>query len=251
MSVKIMGAVWDSALPHNLKLVALAYADHANDAGYNVWPGVSTIAQKTGYNERQVQRITRELEKYGVLVADGTGRNNTRRWRVDTVALSGVKMSPPQNPGGDISDTQVVTFHPPPASEMSPDPSEPSVEPSMVVVVGADPGNPVDSKKKSRAHARAREATPARQSLSVPLAAAFDDAEVLDPGSRLAIVAAWPEIRPEDISAWAKQRYRHNLHQPPKRQMGVGAMVAAMMAGHRARDECYEDAESTYWNFIT
>lgn len=259
-----MGAVWDSPLPHNLKLVALAYADHADHAGCNIWPSISLIAKKTGYNERQVQRITRDLEKRGILVADGMGKNNVRRWRMDMDALArGDILSPSENARGDISDIQGVTFLTTGGGEMSPDPSiEPSLE-TPVVVVGADPGNSVDSKKKTRAHARTREAMSrpdggladdamhARQVIPIPLAHAFDEAGILDPLSRLAIVTAWPEIHPADVLAWAKQRYRDNLRQPPRRQMGIGAMVAAMKLGHRARDECYYDAETMLWNFIT
>lgn len=82
MSVKVMGMVWDLNIGRDEKLVLLAYADHADHEGCNVYPSVKTIARKTGYSERSVQAITRNLEKAGILVADGSGPQGTNRWKV-------------------------------------------------------------------------------------------------------------------------------------------------------------------------
>jgi len=89
MSVKIMGMVWDTKLESNKKFVLLAYADHANHEGKSIFPAVETIAQKTGYHERSVQRLTRELENEGYLVDDGQGPKGQNRWKI------------PLNTGGD------------------------------------------------------------------------------------------------------------------------------------------------------
>ena len=70
MSVKIMGLVWDLDLPQNEKFVLLAYADHADHNGNNIFPAVSTIAEKTGYSERSIQGITRSLEEKGYLIKE-------------------------------------------------------------------------------------------------------------------------------------------------------------------------------------
>lgn len=87
MSVKIMGMVWDCALPRNEKYILLALADHADHDGRNIYPSVERIAWKTGYDERMVQRITKELVKKGILVRDGKGTNRTNRYKIDVNCL--------------------------------------------------------------------------------------------------------------------------------------------------------------------
>ena len=82
MSVKVMGWIWDMELPQDEKLVALAYADHAHHDGTNIFPAVSSVAKKTGYSPRSVQRITRKLEDRGLLISDGEGTSHTRKWRM-------------------------------------------------------------------------------------------------------------------------------------------------------------------------
>lgn len=61
MSVKAMGRVFSMDMPPNLKLVLLALADHADHDGKGIHPGVPLVAQKTGYSEREVFRIIKEL----------------------------------------------------------------------------------------------------------------------------------------------------------------------------------------------
>lgn len=100
MSVKIMGIVWDLDLPQNEKFVLLAYADHADHDGRNIFPAIATIAKKTGYSERSVQRTTKELEEKGYLIADGKGPRGTNKWKFGRGdILSGV-----------TSEAQGVTF---------------------------------------------------------------------------------------------------------------------------------------------
>ena len=84
MSVKIMGQVWDldnELIKREEKYVLLAYTDHADHEGGNMYPSIELICEKTGYKERAVQLITRSLEEKGFLVADGKGRNGTNKWR--------------------------------------------------------------------------------------------------------------------------------------------------------------------------
>ena len=123
MSVKIMGLVWDLELPQSEKFVLLAYADHADHNGDNMFPSVALVAKKTGYSERSVQRTTRSLEEKGFLVANGKGPKGTNKWKYGRGdKLSGVTNETagvtPVSPGGDIA--------------MSPEPSltikEPSIE---------------------------------------------------------------------------------------------------------------------------
>jgi hypothetical protein len=66
MSVKIMTAVWELKLSHAEKLVLLAFADNANDEN-RAWPSVARVAWKSGYSERQVQRIIHDMIDRGLL----------------------------------------------------------------------------------------------------------------------------------------------------------------------------------------
>lgn len=93
-----MGLVWDLTLPQNEKFVLLAYADHADHAGRNVFPSIGLIARKTGYSERQVIRVTKKLVQDGWLIPDGTGPRGTNRYRIPLPAEGGDILSPPAEP---------------------------------------------------------------------------------------------------------------------------------------------------------
>lgn len=83
MSVKMMGWVFDLELPTKEKFVLLAYADHADHEGRGIYPAIQTIAAKTGYNPRTVQRATRRLEELELLIPDGQGPKGTNKWRIN------------------------------------------------------------------------------------------------------------------------------------------------------------------------
>src|SRR5690348_18323942 len=109
MSIKAMNAVWDLELPANIngyeikgrhKLVLLAYADHADHEGKNIWPAVITISKKCGVDERTVQRTTDDLENCGLLIEDGNGPRGTNKWRMP---LRGDKLTPVAKRQGDTS----------------------------------------------------------------------------------------------------------------------------------------------------
>lgn len=89
MSVKAMGMVWDLDCPKTYngiefrpshKFTLLAYADHADHYGKNIFPAVSTISKKTGLDERTTQRLTRDLTTMGLMVLDGQGPRGTNRF---------------------------------------------------------------------------------------------------------------------------------------------------------------------------
>ena len=91
MSVKAMSLVWDLKCPQtingiefkpNHKFVLMAYADHADHHGKSIWPSVKTISEKTGLDERTVQRMTRDMETMGLLIDDGQGPRGTNRWKL-------------------------------------------------------------------------------------------------------------------------------------------------------------------------
>jgi hypothetical protein len=146
MSVKAMGAVWDLKIEPEEKFVLLAYADHADHNGFSIFPAVSSIAEKTGYSERSVQRITRRLEEKGYLIADGQGPHGTNKWKMPM--HRGAILSPPMDGEGVTPETMGVTpVTPRGDTAMSPEPSltinEPSInesKPKIDLPVGSDIG---------------------------------------------------------------------------------------------------------------
>lgn len=67
MSVRHIAGVLELALPPNLKLVALVYANSANDEDGVVFLSVRRVAERSGYSERQVVTLTRALRRAEVL----------------------------------------------------------------------------------------------------------------------------------------------------------------------------------------
>lgn len=133
MSALVMGLVWE--LPKTTefgraeKIVLLAYADHADSNGRNIYPSVDLIARKTFYEERAVQITTRRLESSGYLIPDGVGPRGTNRWRIpiETTQEGGAKIAPVQNqdvknapegnaPEGNAPEPSVVVLKPSTAS---------------------------------------------------------------------------------------------------------------------------------------
>jgi ATPase involved in DNA replication initiation len=112
MSVKAMSLVWDFECPlmvngtlfrPNHKYILLAYADHADHQGKNIWPAVPTIARKTGFQDRSIQRLTDDLEAMGLLIEDGQGPRGTNKWRL-ALNERGDSLSPVTHCRGDSSD---------------------------------------------------------------------------------------------------------------------------------------------------
>jgi hypothetical protein len=118
MSVKAMSQVWDIECPKEIngkdfqpthKFVLIAYADHADHQGKNIYPAVATIAKKTGFDERTIQRATRALVEMGLLVEDGQGPRGTNKWALGGDTPPGVtfrqgdkeRKSLGDNPSGD------------------------------------------------------------------------------------------------------------------------------------------------------
>lgn len=84
MSVKVMTWVWEhSPVAGNERLVLLAIADNADDAGSNAWPSVRTLAHKTRLDARTVQRVVRRLCEGGHLkVTPSAGRGGANLYQV-------------------------------------------------------------------------------------------------------------------------------------------------------------------------
>ena len=102
MSVKIMAQVWELDLPQNHKLVLLAFADHADDDGI-CFPSVARVAWKTGYSERQIKAIGKQLRGAGLIVPvshfEG-GRGKATVYRVQPE--KGAKISPFRRGKGEV-----------------------------------------------------------------------------------------------------------------------------------------------------
>jgi len=138
MSVKAMALVWDMNLPRDQKLVLLAYADHADHEGRSIFPSVALIARKTGYSDRSIQTITKELQAAGRLVLEGYGPHGTRCWRMP-LYLAGEDSAPPPvdgqeaqpgAPRGEESGAGGAEINAGGEAAGSPEPSlEPSLEP--------------------------------------------------------------------------------------------------------------------------
>lgn len=82
MSVKAMAWVWDQDISRDEKFVLLAYADHADHEGGNIFPAVSSIAKKTGYSKRSVQKITKILIDHKLLIPDGKSYLQTNKYSI-------------------------------------------------------------------------------------------------------------------------------------------------------------------------
>jgi hypothetical protein len=100
VSIRVMSAVWELALPQSQKLILLAFADHADDQG-RCRPSIARVAWKSGYSKRQAQAIARDLRRAGVLEiedhADG-GRGWPIEYRIRPE--KGAKLAPFNGPKG-------------------------------------------------------------------------------------------------------------------------------------------------------
>lgn len=83
MSGKTTGKVWDVKLPLPQKFVLLALADKADHNDENIHPGVPLVARMTGYSERQVRRIIKQLVSDGILVLMEAPRGKPSNYSID------------------------------------------------------------------------------------------------------------------------------------------------------------------------
>ena len=95
-----MGLIWEADLPQREKYVLLAYADHADHEGNNIFPSIGLIAWKTGYETRSIQRITKQLLIDGLLIPDGQSKYGTKRY---SIAIDKLPKLPPYGRGVKLS----------------------------------------------------------------------------------------------------------------------------------------------------
>lgn len=131
MSVRVMSWVWEhSEAEGSDRLVLLAIADQAGDAGGHAWPSVQTIAGKARVSVRTAQRSIKSLVALGELSVDvNAGRNGVNVYRVNMTPRQddtrterdkgSVSLSPrqidgvtPVTPSGDTGVTRTILNHP-------------------------------------------------------------------------------------------------------------------------------------------
>ena len=152
MSIRLMSMVWELQLSHAEQSVALAMADHADDDGSKIFPSIARIAWKTGYSERQVQRIIVNLvDKRLLIVVFPPSQHRATEYRMDIDAI------PPKPPfvsqkrsaRGDILAPRGDISKPRGDIAMSPDPSlEPPIDPPILSAAD-EMENPIDLEEES------------------------------------------------------------------------------------------------------
>lgn len=168
MSIKLMAQVWEYQLTRGEQAVLLAMADHADDNGNNCFPSIALLAWKTDYSERQITRILQQLTQRKVLeiVVPATNRRPTEyairlqhatpkqappvrsAWGDTTSPLEVTPRHPKKPARGDISNARGDILHARGDIAMSPEPLEPSLEPSVSERVRArEPAPPAPSAK--------------------------------------------------------------------------------------------------------
>jgi hypothetical protein len=132
MSVRVMAAVFESDMPPTERLVMLALADHADDAG-DCYPSVARIMSRTGLSERAVRGAFRKLSDAGALeITVGAGPAGCNRFRLKPSQYQ----SPPCTSCTPAPDAPLHVVHPPPAPDaplhvVHPPPAPRAPEPSM------------------------------------------------------------------------------------------------------------------------
>ena len=136
MSAKLMGLVFELAIPLKPKMVLLKYADHADPDGRNAWPSVRTVSRGCSIPERTTARIIKTLKALTVLQPDNRGfggrkeRPKGQSYRIDIEMASKIDpekwnkaYSKVNKKGAGTSATQVADVYdrgaPAPGSETS------------------------------------------------------------------------------------------------------------------------------------
>lgn len=102
----MMSLVWELDLGRDLKIVLLAFADHADDEGW-CYPSIGRVAHKTGYSMRSVRRKVSELRDLGVLepvAHDDGGRGQATEYRL--LPEEGTQLKPYDPEGRRLTDVQ-------------------------------------------------------------------------------------------------------------------------------------------------
>ncbi|MBM3603585.1 MAG: helix-turn-helix domain-containing protein [Alphaproteobacteria bacterium] len=136
MSIKIMSAVFESeTLGPTERLIMLALADHADDAG-RCYPSISRLCQRTGLGERAVQNNLKALVAKGhVTIVPNAGQGLANLYFVSATPASD---APPHemHPRTKCADTPAPRSKTP--ARDAPKPSRNTIEPSKEVSARAE-----------------------------------------------------------------------------------------------------------------
>jgi hypothetical protein len=91
MSKAVYNAACSCSTRHPAKAVLKELAWFADDDGKNIWPAVTTLAERTGLSRRAIQKLLRELEQKGAIDAAGSrlggrsrgGRGRATQYRIN------------------------------------------------------------------------------------------------------------------------------------------------------------------------
>lgn len=81
------------------RFVLLAYADHADNEGNNIYPALATIARKTGLARRSVIRIRQRLIDRKIMIATEFADREPTKFRIslDALASDGGSLAKPSD----------------------------------------------------------------------------------------------------------------------------------------------------------
>ena len=91
MSKALYNAACLCKLRPPVKAVLKELAWYSDDAGENIWPSVTTVAERTSLTRRTVQKVLRQLENAGAIRALGSrlgGRSRSTHYRIELAWLS-------------------------------------------------------------------------------------------------------------------------------------------------------------------
>jgi hypothetical protein len=217
MSGLVMGLVFerdiDGKFDRPQKFVLLAYADHADQNGGSIYPSIDLISKKTGYSERAIQQITRDLEQLGLLIPDGVGPNGTNRWRIPVVRTEGgAKIAPPPR------DAENCT---PPMSKTAPEGIAPEgIAPDPSVVV-KEPSKEEEGRAKTK-----------KLSISDALQKALSEFGVYRP--------VWTEIQKRIDAGWTEEDIWALIIWVKAKNGEAGRFVARLREGTKAPGQYYQ-----------
>ena len=135
MSVEVMGLAWYvGGLTAAQKVVLLALADHANDEGRHIYPGVARLTKKTSCGERTVRRALKSLRDAGVIkmVREAT-HHSPREYRIDVPEMQARQDTPARAAPHDLPESPPgVPESPNRTARAAPNPSSNHHEPSLL-----------------------------------------------------------------------------------------------------------------------
>ncbi len=88
MAVNVMGAIWETSLPTNPKMILLRLADAADPDGSNSYPSIGALAHYTGLSRTTVKSYLSQFREEGLLVSTGSVKGGRGRMTNYTVMFA-------------------------------------------------------------------------------------------------------------------------------------------------------------------